>query len=94
MLEITARQPQPPTASPNSDALLSIAADSTCKQLTAAGMGGVKHQPAFAPAEFRQLVQAVKQLPPSSLRHTARKFLFLGSIWGGRESEYAKGKRR
>jgi hypothetical protein len=78
----------------NKDALLSTAADSTCRQLTAAGKGTVKQQPAFTPAEWRQLVQGVKKLPPSSLKHTARKYLFLGNSWGGREAEYPMIQRR
>jgi hypothetical protein len=78
----------------NSGALLSTAADPNCKQLTAAGKPGVKQQPVFAPAEFSQLVQVVKELPPSSFRHTAPKHLLLVSHWGGRESEFAKIMRR
>lgn len=78
----------PAQLSLNTDTVLFTAADSTCRQLTAAGKGDVTQQPSFKPAELQALITTVKSLPASSWRHTFRKYAWLGIHWGGRESEY------
>ena len=78
----------PPALSLTKDTLLSTTTDSVCRQLSAAGKGEVKQQPAFQPAELAHLIATARSLPPSSFKHTVRKYIWLGVSWGGRASEY------
>lgn len=66
------------------DPLLSTAADSTCRQLSAAGHGTIKQQPSFKPHELASLLDAARQLPPSCFRHNLRKYLWVQLEWGRR----------
>lgn len=87
-LEIDGK-PAPAPLSLSKDAKLSTAADSTCRQLTAAGLGKLKQQPSFKPHELAHLLDIARQLPKSAYSHNLRKYLWLELEWGGRASEVA-----